>query len=141
MFTSVHLQTSIWVFFPHKHIHTESQWIISCSLVPAAFCYNKTKRQPVSIAYSRRFEKEPYEIVKHSADTVRIIQSDRQGVFLLAVSPNLSLNKTLNWQDEEQKRVKYSKCIFLVFSTLLPSLEHCVSWCSVLIIACVRQLN
>ena len=55
---NVHFSASsnkhLFIFSP---TNTESQQIISRSLVSAAFCWNKTKRQPVSIAYSRRLLK------------------------------------------------------------------------------------
>ncbi len=115
-FTSVHLQTSIWGFFsPQTHSHRipMDNFLLTgtCSLLlqqnKKTTCFNclfkEVWKGTLWNSKTQCWHCENY--------TIRQAVS----VFLLAVSPNLSLNKTLNWQDEEQKRVKCSKCIILGF--------------------------
>lgn len=62
---------------------------------------------------------------KKSADAVRIMQSDKRSVFLLAVSRNNpSLNKTEDWRDKKQK--KGLGHWTLVLTVLPPSYLACL---------------
>lgn len=122
MFTSVLLQISICSF--HEHIRAESQRIISCSLVSASFCYGKNKKPTCffCIFTGLFFLKGVLWNSKTSTDAVRITQSDKQSVFLLAVSrKNPSLNKTQVWRDKKQK-------IRPVYLVLLSSYFACLGF-------------